>query len=148
MILAILIRRNEIERATEHLGKRCIDNQMSLNVDKCLLDIKGGMKETTSGKERQSLPNAEDLGVMANNLSWSKNYENRANRALNVMLSKVSKGMSVTANSTVNFHAHARCVVPIFTDASKISSLNKKSMKLMERVQKITSKWLLYSSES
>ena len=120
---------------------------MSLNLDKCVnLNFKGNQTFCFCGLDMENAPSHKDLGVIvSNSLNWRENCDKRLSKATRSFFF-LKRSMSQNASGRTKLNAYCGYIVPILSYASQVWYPNKSELRLLEKLQKRASKWILGES--
>ena len=132
----------ELNESTATIDYWCATNGMQLNVNKCgILVLSGQMNGKLSNEKIALLETQKDLGlVITKSLTWHNNCQQRTNKALKALFS-LKRNLSSICSINVKIIAFTGYVMPILTYCSQSWLPNNSCFRVMERVQKIATKW-------
>ena len=136
----------ELEQDLQALHNWCCANGMSLHENKCsILNFKRMSTVRMNEKIVSTSNTQKDLGIIINdNLTWHDNTMRRHSKALRALWS-LRRNLPSSTSRRSKLNAYVGYVVPIMMFACQVGYPNKSDLKLIEKLQKDASKWILWT---
>ena len=136
----------ELEQDLQALHNWCCANGMSLHENKCsILNFKRMSTVRMNEKIVSTSNTQKDLGIIINdNLTWHDNTMRRHSKALRALWS-LRRNLPWSTSRRSKLNAYVGYVVPIMMFACQVGYPNKSDLKLIEKLQKDATKWILWT---